>query len=324
MKEILRTGTSDIASGMLRECADALTELWSMQSASGASSGMRLPVLADRFTGDPHALDWNRKQGRLFFYGIREIWSRRLDWTEKEVAEDGWDELYIGASTNQEEEEQADDIIKPPVWSGRQSLELRMVYRMAGVLDDDVSSQVLVWGRPFSESHGVALTLHQVEEWTCWPKQGNIYIVENPSVFSSLLDAACNYKDRKHANEEEKLLVCWSGQPSAAAVLLLDCLHNRMEAASRFFYSGDFDVNGLAIANFAANRYKERFQAWKMDGATYEQYVRPKKAFTDQERTKLKKAQYTWDSTLGYRMDDNGYKCFQESILPLLLREWIE
>ena len=63
-----------------------------------------------------------------------------------------------------------------------------------------------------------------------------VYVMENPAVFSAILDA----------NDNSRLppLVCTSGPLSVAALLLLDEL---VAAGGILYYSGDFDPEGLQI-----------------------------------------------------------------------------
>ena len=89
-------------------------------------------------------------------------------------------------------------------------------------------------------------------------QQKDIYVVENPAVFSVLTsqNPAC-------------AVVCVSGQPRLAALLLLDFLKEN----HRFWYAGDFDPEGLLIAQRLKERYGETLHFWKYEVQWYEQYL---------------------------------------------------
>lgn len=80
----------------------------------------------------------------------------------------------------------------------------------------------------------------------------SVYVVENPGVFSQILDA---FADRPHPP-----LICTHGQFRLAALLLLDKLAH---GSVRIFYSGDFDPEGLQIAQRLLQRYPHTAAAWR-------------------------------------------------------------
>ena len=63
--------------------------------------------------------------------------------------------------------------------------------------------------------------------------------------------------------------VCVSGQPRLATLLLLDFLKEN----HRFWYAGDFDPEGLLIAQRLKERYGEALDFWKYEVQWYEQYL---------------------------------------------------
>lgn len=186
---------------------------------------IRLPVLSTHMTGNPHAFDMNSPLGRLLLYAL----------------------CYIGgknAPTNSE------DI-------------MQILYDHR-IMRDDLSSQVVVsgicgkndWGSSEvgSKKEVVSLPLRTVVRCTDFepylqeepPKR--VWIVENPSVFSSLLD------QWEHEFEERPLppLVCSSGQFSLAVLALCDRL---VSAGCQLHYSGDFDPEGFQMAVRLWRRY---------------------------------------------------------------------
>ena len=81
-------------------------------------------------------------------------------------------------------------------------------------------------------------------------------MVENPAVFSMLIE-----------KYSEISAICTNGQPRFSNLLLMDLLSKN----SIFYYSGDFDPEGLFIAQKLKKRYKERLVLWNYDREHYEQ-----------------------------------------------------
>ena len=111
----------------------------------------------------------------------------------------------------------------------------------------------------FLEKEPMRLTLHtmgSIEVIRAQRKQ--VYVVENPAVFSVLT-----------ARYPECAAVCINGQPRLAALLLLDSL----KGSHRFFYAGDFDPEGILIAQRLKERYGESLHLWKYDKKWYLQFL---------------------------------------------------
>lgn len=80
-----------------------------------------------------------------------------------------------------------------------------------------------------------------------------IYIFENPSVFRSLSKYALE-------NQLEIGLVCSNGQINYCTYLLLDKL---VESGCQLYYCGDFDPEGLLIADKLKKRYQDWLTLWQ-------------------------------------------------------------
>lgn len=87
---------------------------------------------------------------------------------------------------------------------------------------------------------------------------GRAYIVENEMVFTQLCD---------HASRFHSPLICTSGQPSVAALRLLDLLTRE---GTQLFYSGDFDGKGLSIAAQLCGRYPNLLKPWHIETGDYD------------------------------------------------------
>ena len=101
------------------------------------------------------------------------------------------------------------------------------------------------------------LTLRTIGSLSGVTAQGSkrVYIVENPAVFSVLV------------NEwPEETLLCGNGQNRLATLVLLDLF----DTDTIFWYAGDFDPEGLQIAQRLKQRYQDRLHLWNYQSRYYE------------------------------------------------------
>jgi len=155
------------------------------------------------------------------------------------------------------------------------------LYNNANLLVDTISSSVAVFNLadaitrsgqvdPLLQAAGTRVLLLPQRQLLEWSKvratRSDIYGIENPQVFEEIVDSLL-YLD---THVILPTLVCTSGWPSVAALLLLD----QLLAASpenRFYYSGDFDLKGLQIAAHLLARYPTQCLPWRFDPETYTQ-----------------------------------------------------
>lgn len=206
--------------------------LWTAQAvdALAAGGGGLLAVFAAGITGDPHAFDRGRAAGALLYAALR---------------------AFGGPPP--------DGLGDAEAWS--------FVLARAGIDTDDVSSTVLaahlrgarnpVLEAMASAGGGWPLPLGAVRELAFAPAGGrSAFVVENPQVFAHLV---------RSVGAGGPALVCTSGFLSAAAIRLLDALQ---AAGYRLWYGGDFDRNGLVIADDLCRRYPG-LRLWRMGPADY-------------------------------------------------------
>ena len=93
---------------------------------------------------------------------------------------------------------------------------------------------------------------------------GRVYLLENQMLFSSL----CRKSRLQHP------LVCTSGQLKEASWQLLDLL---AQTDCRLYYAGDFDPEGLSIADRLWQEYGERVRFWHMEPQDYRRAISEKK-----------------------------------------------
>ena len=203
-----------------------------LESHSGER--IRLAVLSAHATSDPHALDGNTLCGKIFLHLLTAQTGMRFPSDAESRAE--------------------------------------LCYH-CGILCDSISSSVTQVGvrlytdkeehpayRAFRLRNEVGtLTLTNLSRVAAGDSpSGKAYLVENQMVFSQLCDRAAQFHSP---------LICTSGQPTVAVIRLLDMLS---DAGTDLYYAGDFDPEGLLIAQRLKERYKERLVLWKYEEAIYE------------------------------------------------------
>lgn len=242
-----------------------------------------LPVFAAEITGNPHAFD----SGTMAHY----LLSCYLEF----LFPDAWEE------ENSHTEK---------VWA---------LFFRAGILKDDLSNSVLVYGfrglLPDGKFHvgldgfcaqrePVFLTLLSLSgmEQLC---PGNdesfpdVYMVENPAVFS--------YLCKKYPKES---FICGNGQQRMAVWMLL----SRIPEKYRIFYAGDFDPEGLGIAQRLKKRFPERVCLWKYEVELYRKYL-TSHVISEQRLKKLDRIDLPELSALCACMREKRVAVYQETML---------
>ena len=143
------------------------------------------------------------------------------------------------------------------------------------------------------------LTLANLEETFTNSVDRRVYIVENPAVFSILT-----------SRFPEKSFICSYGQIRRAVFMLLDLFNKN----TVFSYAGDFDPEGLLIAERLKKRYGERLIFWKYETDIYLKYMSEEKL----TKQRIKKLDGVRDATLlkiAELMREEGSAAYQESML---------
>jgi uncharacterized protein (TIGR02679 family) len=192
--------------------------------------------------------------------------------------------------------------------------EQRALWEAAGVVMDDLSSQVLVLNLRAKEDHVVAewlhdaagfgipfrLTLHQLAIDPLTPAADDIYVCENPAVLRACAGEFA---------ENSAALVCTEGQPSAACHALLAA------ATGRIHWRGDFDWTGLRTTAAAVTRYGA--VPWRMSTQDYQAALDT----GDSEALKGPPATSPWDPVLAETMAEHGRAIMEERLIPSLLKD---
>lgn len=88
----------------------------------------------------------------------------------------------------------------------------------------------------------------------------SVYIIENPSVFQSLVQFSIAH------NLSSFGFVCTNGAVNSCGYLLLELIQT---AHIQMYYSGDFDPEGLLIADRLIKRFPESLRLWRYDEASF-------------------------------------------------------
>ena len=143
------------------------------------------------------------------------------------------------------------------------------------------------------------LTLANLEETFTNSVDRRVYIVENPAVFSILI-----------SRFPEKSFICSYGQIRRAVFMLLDLFDKN----TVFSYAGDFDPEGLLIAERLKKRYGDRLAFWKYETDIYLKYMSEEKL----TKQRIKKLDGVRDAALlkiAELMREEGRAAYQESML---------
>lgn len=276
---------------------------------------IRLPVLAGIMTGDSHAYDLKTPAGRLLWFGLQAVLS---EGSQSTAISDFQESEFVYAEAETEDAPLLPD-----------SMQIRDVYRAGGIADDDISSWVQAYaGVPGKTAVPYMLTLRQVEAGkleTILPVR-RIYAVENPSIFSTLMDITERMLpvSQTEAEGAHPLLICTSGQPSLACLQLIHQILKASDSACMLYYSGDYDMKGLEMGQQLARRFPEFFVPWRFDYRTYLSASPKGPQFTAQELDRLSSMQISWDSGLSKLLLRSGTRCFQETFVSGLIEDWIQ
>jgi len=202
----------------------------------------------------------------------------------------------------------------------------REAWAAAGLLCDELSSAVLTLGLPGEEETGsgrilraargtgqpVWLTLRQlVRDPPRWAAASGgslagqtVHICENPVIVALAAD---------RVGAECLPLVCTSGQPGAATMLLLRAL---VAAGAQLAHHGDFDWGGVRIGNVLHARLP--LVPWQFDT---EAYIRAADSVTSPQPLIGVPVPASWDPRLGETMRRVGRRIEEELVLEELLAD---
>lgn len=321
--------------GKLREnltlLMQAIPRLPFLADEAGEGSCELLAVFAAETTGDPHFFDMGTPGEQLLTAFLKSYIPRPSATAvpaEGERAEICGNEEIFGPEEREEVSDDGDvvgieDAAKVPekAVAFRTEEKAELLYK-AGLVRDELSNNTLVYGiigigRDGERHEGISgflkrreplqltlLTMRKLAQVR--PQKGKrVYIVENPAVFAKLMRAW-----------PEAAILCGNGQVRLATLILLELF----DRETTFLYAGDYDPEGLQIAQRLKERYGERLQLWKYRKDLYEKY-RSDVKIPEKSLQKLKHIYLKELQELKQAMLQQKKAAYQEAMLEEYLRD---
>lgn len=211
----------------------------------------RLAVFGAETTGDPHYFDEGREENRLLEGAIAFFLENSGDSRAALGSQEGGQEALTRVERKNER------------------------FFRAGLVKDDISNYTVAWGIHCRKKDG---RLHEgiegyaregepvhISLWTMGEiaeafvdngdGAGAVRVVENPAVFAALA-----------GNARGEAVVCTNGQPRLTSLMLLDLLSR---SGCTLYYAGDFDPEGLKIADNLKRRYRKGMRFWHYEIEDY-------------------------------------------------------
>jgi uncharacterized protein (TIGR02679 family) len=201
----------------------------------------------------------------------------------------------------------------------RTAADRRTLWESAGVVPDDLASQVLALNLPVAADDGLGGWLHGAGD-RGWPFRATLHQlvrsrlrVTAPQVVSVCENPAVLRAAAERLGPASAPLVCTEGRPSVACTRLLTML---ADAGCALRYHGDLDWPGLRIA--AAMVVDLDVTPWRMGAGDYLAALEgPRRG----ERARLRgtPADSPWDPDLAAAMRERGLVVYEEDVLEQLL-----
>lgn len=248
----------------------------------GTSCWRSIAVFSSEVTKNPHTFDFKSECGRLLIYGIC---------------------YFMNAIYPNNSEERSE-----------------LLYN-SGIIVDEISNYSICYGVIGMKNKGVHLGWKgfamekepaNVSLWNLGrvdnlqPLSKYVYVFENPPVFSEVL---------RKVESSKVTIVCTSGQLNLASLILLDKMIKNAEA---IYYAGDFDPEGILIADKLARRYGTKLRLWRYTVEDYER-IKSNKNISGSRLKQLDKVVASELQELKIRMKKCKVAAFQE----LLIKEYV-
>ncbi len=203
-------------------------------------SPLYLPVFAQKVTGDPHYFDLTGQAGKIFLSALSED-SSALPVDETSNPEQLLETL---AHHNLLRDSAANSVSCCGLVGKRGSNLCQWMIEAA----NDCATQ--------------NFPLREIMRWDVFqPISGDkVYVVENSGVYASLVD------EHVAATGTVPALICTNGQFTLSEWLLIGKL---TKSGVTIYYSGDFDPEGLLMAQRLKDRYQESIQFWRLTAKDY-------------------------------------------------------
>lgn len=246
---------------------------------------IRFPVFATQISGNPHFFDEKTVPNRILMY-ITEYYYKMTGL--KSI----FNETYTKAAIEKRNE----------------------AFHGVGLIKDDISNYTLVYKINGKKRNGdihqgmagfakegepVQVSLLSLSGLQSVSIDGNdIFVFENPMVFLELMEAG-------------RPMVCTNGQPRLSTLVLLDLC---VQSGYNLYYAGDFDVEGLLIAQNLKRRYPDHLFLWGYQKANYEKTVSDVK-MSGMQYNKLKSVVIPELIEIKQLLNENQRAGYQETLI---------
>lgn len=276
----------------------------------------RLPLFAERITGNPHALDTTTPAGRLFLEALKLIHQtssqpqgKDLSWYSPAEAEA---ELLYSFHLLR------DDLLNFVTCSGL------LAFKETAARHQEVSYWREAWqaGAVLNVPLRELVTLSQlapahsrVTSQPHCPK--NVYIVENSGVCSTIID----YFAEKSLPLPP--LICTHGNFKLASWAAIDRL---IAGGCTLHYSGDFDPEGLLMADRLLSRHPHQVKLWRYSPADYTDCLKTPAETGEISESRYKKLDAIINPALAdiaQTLRTTKQAAYQESLVDTLIQDML-
>jgi uncharacterized protein (TIGR02679 family) len=140
-----------------------------------------------------------------------------------------------------------------------------------------------------------------------------VYVVENPAVFSAILDEF-------EGASNIPAVVCTSDNLRVSAYRLFDLLVETNDMVE-IWYSGDFDPEGFGILNRLSNRYPQNITPWRYEVADYERSLPRKRVGSERRLQIMEKVELPQIGKTINAVRKEKRAGYQEPLIPLLIED---
>ncbi|AFA46995.1 hypothetical protein Awo_c01860 [Acetobacterium woodii DSM 1030] len=245
---------------------------------------LRLALFASKITKDPHAFDMNRDGGRLLLYGLCAYY--QLNYPKN--AEAQMEVLYQAGLIY-------DEVSNYTIGRGiKATAKDRSHPGWAGFAETGEPLHISLWN------------ISLIDGVNC--VKNRVFVFENPTVFSEIAGLL---------EDQPGSLICSAGNVKVATLLLLDKI---VLGGGEIYYGGDFDPEGLIIADKLKKRYREKLILWHFTPEDY-QKILSKKKISEARLKKMAKVVSPELKIMAEIIKKTGYSAYQELMVDVYLKD---
>lgn len=187
----------------------------------------------------------------------------------------------------------------------------------AGILKDDLSNYCYIchikpkmirdYDYFYEKYEPVNLNLYNLNSIGRQFVESKIIIIENPSVFRELM---IEIKEKKF----DIGLICSNGQINQCTYQLIDSL---IESHCMLYYCGDFDPEGLLIADKLKQKYKDHIYLWQYSTSHFEKAKIHQLVISQRRQTILKNIQNSLLREIALNIQTTSSFAYQEGMIDI-------